>query len=106
MTRYLCKKCRFSTDKFSDMQRHLNKKKSCKKNLEAFNYSDDQLLILSLLHQSDDFEKIKEEILYLKNSNIEIVYNLNFSITRLLKQKVKIINLDQAHHLRFFQFIV
>ena len=69
-SRYLCKKCMFDTNKFSGIQRHLNKKNSCKKNLEAFNYSDDQLLILSLLHQSDDFEKIKEEISHLKNSNI------------------------------------
>ena len=60
----------FDSNKFSGIQRHLNKKNSCKKNLEAFNYSDDQLLVLSLLPQSDDIDKIKEEISYLKNSDI------------------------------------
>ena len=71
-SRYLCKKCMFTTDKFSGMQRHLTKKNLCKKNLESYNYSDDQLLILSLLPQCDDYnenEKIKEELSYLTKSN-------------------------------------
>jgi hypothetical protein len=62
----------YNANKFNDMQRHLSKKNSCKKNLEAFNYSDDQLLILSLLPYVDenDNSKIIEKISYLKNSNI------------------------------------
>jgi hypothetical protein len=60
----------FCANKFNDMQRHLNKKNSCKKSLEAYNYSDDELLILSLLPQNEDIEHIKNEISYLKKSNI------------------------------------
>jgi hypothetical protein len=69
-SRYLCKKCMFNTNKFSGIQRHINKKNICKKNLEAFNYSDDQLLILSLMPYDDNSDKIKEEICYLNNSDI------------------------------------
>ena len=51
------------------MQKHLIKKKQCCKKLEAYNYSEDQLLILSLL--PDDTNNINEQkIDYLKNSNI------------------------------------
>lgn len=60
----------FDSNKFCGMQRHLNKKKSCKKNLEAFNYSDDQLLILSILPQDENYDEMEEKISYLKKSNI------------------------------------
>jgi len=60
----------FNTNKFDDIKRHLNKKNQCKKNINSFNYSDDQLLILSLLPQQNNDIEIKEKLNYLKNSDI------------------------------------
>jgi len=67
---YLCRKCMFKTNNFNDLKRHLNKKNKCKKNLESFNYSDDQLLILTLLPHEENNEKNKEEVEYLKKSDL------------------------------------
>ena len=47
--KYVCKKCMFSCCNFNDIKRHINKKKPCQKIMDSFNYSDDQLLILTLL---------------------------------------------------------
>ena len=66
-TNYICKKCSFTSDNYYTIQKHLNKKKQCLKNLDAYNYSDDQLLILSLVPIDNDTEK---NIEYLKNSDI------------------------------------
>ena len=66
-TNYICKKCSFTSENYYTMQKHLNKKKQCLKNLESYNYSDDQLLVLSLLPVDNNIEK---NIEYLKNSNI------------------------------------
>jgi hypothetical protein len=63
---YLCKKCLFKTNHFNDLRRHLNKKKPCEKRLESYNYSDDQLIILSLIPCNES----NIDIDHLKNSNI------------------------------------
>ena len=70
ISRYLCKKCMFNGNNFNDIKRHLNKKNQCKKNINSFNYSDDQLLIISLLPQQNNDIEIKEKLNYLKNSDI------------------------------------
>ena len=68
---YLCKKCDYQTNKYPNIKKHLNIKKPCKKNLEAYNYSDDQLIIMSLLPLIDNKSIIDEkEIDYLKKSDI------------------------------------
>jgi len=66
---YLCKKCMFCSINFNDIKRHVNKKKSCRNNTESFNYSDDQILVLALIPNSDN-ENIKEKIKYLEKSDI------------------------------------
>ena len=68
--RYLCKKCMFNANNFNDIKRHLNKKNLCKKNIDSINYSDDLLLILSLLPYQDNDNEIIEKLNYLKNSDI------------------------------------
>ena len=66
---YECKKCTYKTERYCNIYKHLIKKKQCKKNIESFNYSDDQVLILSLLPiENNDFNEKKLE--YLKNSDI------------------------------------
>ena len=69
---YLCKKCKFQTPRFSNIQSHLNKQKSCLKNLEAYSFSEDQLLILSLLPTENTKNTQTNEINveYLNNSEL------------------------------------
>lgn len=70
-TSYNCKKCFFKTTHYNDLFRHLNRKKKCFKNLDSFNYSNDQLLVLTLLPYNDGVHTINEkDIDYLKESNI------------------------------------
>ena len=69
-TIYLCKKCNLKTGHFADLKKHLCKQKQCSKNLNAMNYSDDQLLILTLLPYLNDKHIIDiREIDYLKESS-------------------------------------
>ena len=68
--KYVCKKCMFSCCNFNDIKRHINKKKPCQKIMDSFNYSDDQLLILTLLSKINITDKIEEELNYLKKSDI------------------------------------
>lgn len=52
------------------MKKHLNRKISCKKNLECLRYSDDQLLILTLLPHLNNNHILKEdEINNIKHTN-------------------------------------
>lgn len=47
--KYICRTCDYSTDKASDIKRHLFKKISCIKNINGMKMSDDQNIVLSLL---------------------------------------------------------
>lgn len=68
---YLCKKCNLKTGHYTDLKKHLCKKKQCAKNLEALKYSDDQLLVLTLLPYFNDKHIIDlKEIIFLKESSI------------------------------------
>ena len=76
---YSCIKCNYKSDHYNDIKRHVNKKKTCLKNLESFKYSDDQILVLTLLSNNDK-NNIESEIEHLKNSN-----SMNKSKTDLIK---------------------
>ena len=68
---YICKRCDLKTVHYCDVKKHLCKKNECAKILSSYNYSDDQLLILSLLPYYKNNHIIEEkEIEYLKNENI------------------------------------
>jgi hypothetical protein len=70
-TLYKCKNCcEYSTSKFFNIKRHLEKKKGCKKKLETMFISNDQIIIYSLLPYYDNKHLIEwSEIEYLDNSN-------------------------------------
>jgi hypothetical protein len=73
-TSYYCKRCNYKTPLFKDMIRHYRKKIICLKNINSYNYSDDQLVVLSLLPYYDNKISIKEnEIDDLKDSSL--LYN-------------------------------
>jgi hypothetical protein len=70
-TKYCCKRCDFNTLYFNDLKRHLNKKRSCNKNNEIFLYSDDQILVLTLIPFYEGIHLATEdEIEHLKDSNL------------------------------------
>ena len=62
---YTCKKCLHKTNNYNDLKRHLTKKNQCIKNLDTFSYSDDQLIILSLLPNCSE-----KDVEHLQKSNI------------------------------------
>jgi hypothetical protein len=66
---YECKRCMFNTYHFNNIKRHINKKKICERKIGSYNYSDDQILILTLLPSLENNDEIKKEIEYLKKSN-------------------------------------
>jgi len=69
-TNYLCQKCaKFNTNNFTDLKKHLCKKKSCLKTNEAFLLSEDQLLVLSLIPNNEPGRIKIEDTTHLKNSN-------------------------------------
>ena len=69
-TTYICKKCDLKTINYCDIKKHLCNKNECSRNLFSYNYSDDQLLILTLLPYYDDKNIVEdEEIEHLKKSN-------------------------------------
>jgi hypothetical protein len=79
---YICKKCEYKTSNYNDLKKHINIKKKCPKNIESINYSDDQLLILSLLPYIDNKHII----------NIDEVKHLNES-TFLYKNKKELLDI-------------
>ena len=85
--KYTCKRCDcYQTYLIKDLYKHLSKKHKCPRNKNSYQYSDDQLLLLSL-YTDDDNEKstlLEEDIKFLENS--EILYNnINEFIDELVK---------------------
>lgn len=89
---YLCKRCNYKTNRYSNIAKHLNIKKQCNRTLESYNYSNDQLFILSLLPYDENNYSIDEkEIDYLKKSSEIIKYKeeLFILLEKIDKKKLK-----------------
>lgn len=92
-TLYLCKKCNYSTNHFNDLIRHMKKKYKCMKNIDAYRYSDDQLILLSLIPYTNNIHNINnDEIDYCKDSdllydNLSILLRLINEIDKLKLKK-------------------
>lgn len=54
MSYYECFRCKYRSKRNSDMKRHLNRKVKCPKNIEAYNYSDEDLYNLSFIAHNED----------------------------------------------------
>lgn len=68
---YTCKNCTYKTTHFTDISRHLNKRKACsKKILNAYNYTDEELLKLSLLPNNEGTCETNNKLLKNQNNNI------------------------------------
>ena len=69
MINYKCKRCNFTSKYYNDLYRHINKRKICIKNLEAYSYSDEELFKLSLIPYFDNLQNIDINLLKNKNNN-------------------------------------
>jgi hypothetical protein len=79
-TNYYCKKCSYKTINFNDLLKHINKQKKCNKNIESYQYSEDQLIVLTLIPYVNGTQNIDlTDIEYLKESDL-----LNDNIKELL----------------------
>jgi len=89
MINYKCKRCNFTSKYYNDLYRHINKRKICIKNLEAYSYSDEELFKLSLIPYFDNLQNI--DINLLKNINNNIVNKIKFLeiLKNIDKQKLK-----------------
>jgi len=67
---YICKKCSYKTKLFSDIVRHINRKKTCCKKIDSFYYSEEDLIKLSLIQYNNDNQNIDISLLQNKNKNI------------------------------------
>jgi len=91
-TTYKCKRCNYETNTFKDLVRHHNKQKKCYKNLESYNYSDDQLIVMSLIPYHNNVHEIKNyNIDHLKDSKIlyDNLDNYLDTVYSVFKNKVK-----------------
>ena len=56
---YICKNCCYKTKFFSDIVRHINRINKCnKKNLNSYNYNEEEIIKLSLIPYINDKQVI------------------------------------------------
>jgi len=70
MSYYECYRCKYRSKRNSDMKRHLNRKIKCPKNIEAYNYSDEELMNMSMILHYDEI-CIDNDIQIIYNNNLE-----------------------------------
>lgn len=86
MATYKCLKCSYKCKLFNDMTRHLTKNTTCPKCLEGYNYTDEELLKLSLLPYYNEKQDINLNLLKNKNNNT-ISKNKLFEIINNIEKK-------------------
>jgi hypothetical protein len=70
MSYYECYRCKYRSKRNSDMKRHLNRKVKCSKNIEAYNYSDEELMNMSMVLHYDEMY-VDDYIQIYENNNLE-----------------------------------
>ena len=60
---YICKRCNYTSKRLGDLKKHLNKKIICTKNPKSYGYTDEELIILSLIPYNNEIQE---------NNNINI----------------------------------
>ena len=55
MSYYECYRCKYRSRRITDMKRHLNKKVKCPKNIESYNFTEEELMNMSLLLHNDNY---------------------------------------------------
>lgn len=86
---YKCMRCSFDTKYFNDIKRHLNRKKICSKNLESFDYNDEELIKLTLIPYYNNKQDIDINEIKNKNNNILSKQKLLELLSDIDKNKIK-----------------
>lgn len=102
---YECKRCNYTTNKKSDITRHLNRKIICVRNVNSYKYNDDELVKLSLVPIKEKKEipdtiklnfKSEEDLLdYINKNNINFClfcnkqYNRKYDLNRHIANSCK-----------------
>jgi len=102
---YECKRCNYTTNKKSDITRHLNRKIICVRNVNSYKYNDDELVKLSLIPIKEKKEipdtiklnfKSEEDLLdYINKNNINFClfcnkqYNRKYDLNRHISNSCK-----------------
>ncbi len=88
MTSHICKRCNYKTKQFNDMLRHINKKKTCPRNIDSIELSEDQMIIFSLMPYNNEKNIIcQTDIEHLSNSNF--LYDNLEELTKILYDTYK-----------------
>jgi hypothetical protein len=86
MASYKCLKCSYKCKLFNDMTRHLTKNTTCPKCLDGYNYTDEELLKLSLIPYYNEKQDVDINLLKNKNKNT-ISKNKLFEIINDIEKK-------------------
>jgi hypothetical protein len=86
---FCCKRCSYKSIRFNDILKHVNRKKTCDKNLEAYNYSEEEIIKLSLLPYYNDKHDFDYKLLKNNNKNIISKDKLTELLNTIYKNKLK-----------------
>ena len=89
MSFYKCIRCNYQSKYFKDIKKHINIQKSCIKNINCLDLTNDEMLVLTLIPYTDN----KQNIDRTKLKNIENIYNnrikLMDDLLEISKNKIK-----------------
>lgn len=81
---YICKNCNYKTKYFADISRHMNRVKKCNKNLDGYNYNEEEIIKLSLIPYINNKQNIDIE---LNNTKTFINKKKLFELIALIEKK-------------------
>jgi hypothetical protein len=84
MISYRCERCFYKSDKYPSIIKHILIKKQCSKQIESYKYSDDQLLILSLLPHYDNKSSVNEDDLN-KYEKTDVLFKNKLELINIVK---------------------
>lgn len=91
---YECKKCLYKTDKICNMKGHLNRLKKCtRRNLDLFEFSDEELYNMSLIKHTKNNEN-EDDNKKFKCDNCNMKFSTNGNLKRHILKSCKVNNND------------
>ena len=83
---YICKRCNYTSKRLGDLKKHLNKKIICTKTPKSYGYTDEELIILSLIPYNNDNQQnnvinisTKDTIIIDKQELFDIITNIELN---------------------------
>lgn len=89
MSYYSCKRCLLKTKNFTDIKRHFNKKIKCSKQINNYNYKEEELFVFSLIPYVDNIQNINYNDVIINKNIIKDKDKLFDEINNIEKNKLK-----------------